>query len=113
MLVSVLKAAMESVTPWTPGMSTDHQAGRDRNTDRIALCNAANSLRTNPPLEADEVLRDKIEGCADKLNDLAERINETPENENLWKSAQLELQRLIPFLEKEIRTMKKKAAHGS
>ena len=111
-LVSDLKAAQESVTPWIPGMSEKRWVGRDRNADLVALCDAVNSLRTNPPLEADEDLRGKIQESADRLDGLAESIGEDLENKNLWKLAQSELQKLIPILETAVRVTRKKLIGG-
>lgn len=109
-LVFELKKAKESVTIWMPGMPPVRQQGRDRREDLAALFIAADSLRTNPPLEADEDLQREINGSADKLDDLAQEIRGDIKNEDLWKSAQLELSYIINVLEKTVRIMKNRLA---
>ena len=106
-LVSVLKIAEKSVNPWIPGKPAVHRQGRSRDTDLAALFDAANFLRTNPPLDAGEDLQDRIKGSADQIDDLIEGITNDPENMELWKSAQLVLLDLILFLEKTMHKMKK------
>ena len=110
-LVSDLKAAKDSATSWIPGM-VDRQGGRDREEDIAKLHKAVDSLRTNPPLEMDIDLQIGIDEAAKRINDLAGEISENPNDGNLWKSAQSELQNLIRSLEKIVRLTKKRLAAG-